>query len=281
MYVITGATGRTGSVAARTLLDRGHKVRVVVRDEARGAEWKKRGAEVAIARFDDTAALSEALRGADAVYLMVPPNMTSNAVLADQGKVVDALVRAVAAAKPKRVVLLSSVGAEHESGTGPIQTLHYAEKKLGALAPLTALRPAYFMENWAGVVPVAQAQSILPSTLRSDRSFPMVATEDIGRVVAELLVDGKPGVVELAGPQEYSPLDAGAALTKILGKPIKVIDVPDEGVVPALKQAGFTDDLAALFREMVGGFNSGRVLAPQKPLRGTVTLEAVLRQLVK
>ena len=44
-------------------------------------------------------------------------------------------------------VLLSSVGADRENGTGPIQTLHYAEEKLGKLAPLTAVRAAYFREN--------------------------------------------------------------------------------------------------------------------------------------
>ena len=48
-YVIAGVSGNTGSVAAAALLDAGAKVRVVVRDAAKGAPWKARGAEVAVA----------------------------------------------------------------------------------------------------------------------------------------------------------------------------------------------------------------------------------------
>src|SRR4051794_38230603 len=74
MYVIAGATGHTGRVVANTLLAEKQPVRVIVRDSAQGAEWKQRGAEVAVAALDDAAAVAQALRGADAAYLLVPPN---------------------------------------------------------------------------------------------------------------------------------------------------------------------------------------------------------------
>ncbi|HVZ31218.1 MAG TPA: NAD(P)H-binding protein, partial [Polyangiaceae bacterium] len=67
MFVITGATGHTGSVAAETLLAAGKKVRVVVRDAAKAERLKKRGAEVFVADLTDQGALARAVHGAEAV----------------------------------------------------------------------------------------------------------------------------------------------------------------------------------------------------------------------
>src|SRR5207248_4548071 len=128
-------------------------------DAARGAEWKERGAEVAVTALDDAEAVARALRGADGAYLLVPPNHGAPSMLAAQRRVVDVLA---AAPRPKHLVLLSSVGAPLDKGTGPIQTLHYAEEKL---RPDAALRAAYFMENWAGLLPVVREQGVLPSSL--------------------------------------------------------------------------------------------------------------------
>jgi len=283
MIVVTGATGHTGSVVAKTLLDKGQKVRVVVRDAKKGEAWKRQGAEVAIADVGDAEALGRAFAGADGVYVMVPPNYQSNQVVIDQKKVVDAYAEALTRAKPRHVVLLSSIGAQHEKGTGPIQVLAYAERKLGKIAPLTAVRASYFMTNWGGVLPVAREQGILPSMLRADRRIPMVAIEDIGRVAAEALIEGAPAatrVIELAGPKDYAPGDVAEVVSGILGKKVQKIDVPEEGIVAALKQAGFTDDLAELFREMNVGLNSGYIAWTKEPVRGRVPLEEALRGLL-
>jgi uncharacterized protein YbjT (DUF2867 family) len=282
MFVVTGATGHTGKVVAETLLAQGKPVRVVVRDAAKGAPSRARGAEVAVAALGDAAALGKALAGAEGVYLLVPPNFTSQSVIADQQRLVDSLVAAVRQARPRHVVLLSSVGAQLASGTGPIQSLHYAEEKLAEVAPLTALRAAYFMENWASVLPVARAQGILPSMLRPGTRVPMVATADIGRAAAQALVEGPAGrrVIELFGPAEYSPEDVVQSVAAILGKPVQKIDVPDEGIEPALKQAGLTDDMARLYREMLDGFNAGRITTTQAPARGRVKVDDVLRELL-
>lgn len=281
MFVITGATGHTGSVVAGTLIERGKKVRVVVRDEKKGEAWRRRGAEVAVAQMTDAEALARAFAGAEGVYLMVAPNLASKSVLADQKQVVDAYAEAVSRARPRHVVLLSSIGADLARGNGPIQTLHYAEEALGKQAPLTAVRAAYFMENWGGVVPLAKAQGILPSMLRPDRKHAMVATADIGRVAAEALLAGpsQRGVIELAGPEDYAPGDVVETLAGILGKPVQKIDVPAEGIVPALEQAGFTHELAELFREMNTALNRGEIAWKGQPVRGRVPLGDVLRQL--
>ncbi|MEL6746113.1 MAG: NAD(P)H-binding protein, partial [Pseudomonadota bacterium] len=72
MFVISGATGNTGSVAAQTLLDQGQPVRVIVRSEEKGAPWAAKGAEVAIAEIMDIDAMTKALEGASGAYFMLP-----------------------------------------------------------------------------------------------------------------------------------------------------------------------------------------------------------------
>ena len=49
MFAVTGITGQVGGAAARTLLDTGLSVRAVMRDTAKGAAWKQRGCEIALA----------------------------------------------------------------------------------------------------------------------------------------------------------------------------------------------------------------------------------------
>ena len=81
MYVVMGASGHTGGVVAEKLLARGEKVRVIGRDAKRLERFSKNGAEVAIADATDAAALTKAFAGAQAVYALVPPDMTSDDVL--------------------------------------------------------------------------------------------------------------------------------------------------------------------------------------------------------
>ena len=48
MFVIAGVTGHVGSVAAKELLSKGQKIKVIVRDTAKGKDWSKAGAEVGV-----------------------------------------------------------------------------------------------------------------------------------------------------------------------------------------------------------------------------------------
>jgi len=283
MFVVTGATGNTGSVVATTLLAKGKQVRVIVRDAARGASWKAQGAEVAVADAHDAAALTQALRGADGVYLMVPPDPTAKGVLLAQARVVDAYAQAVAAARPKHVVLLSSIGAELAAGSGPIRSVHYAEQKLTPLGvPLTAVRASYFLENWAGLLQPVLTQSVLPTMLLADAPVEMVATADIGRVAAEALLRGPEGhaTIELGGTAARTPREIAAAFSTALGRKIELVEVPETAIVPSLTGAGFSEELAELYREMIVGLNRGAIKFQRAPHRGKVSAEEVVRQLV-
>lgn len=286
MFVVAGVTGNTGSVVAQTLLDRKQPVRVIVRTADKGAVWKAKGAEVAVASLDDAQALTRAFEGAKGAYLLVPPNYAAASYLDDRKKVADALAKAVKASGLGHVVFLSSVGAHLPEGTGPIRVVRYGEQQLGAVAKnLTILRPPSFIDNWVPVLGAAKAHGVLPSFLSPGNKISMISTRDIGRIAAEQLIAGGQGrkVLELSGPEDYSPNDVAAALGKILKHPVTVQQAPLTAVVPTYKSFGFSDDAARLFEEMYRGFEQG-VIDFEKTgathLRGTVTLAEALARLV-
>jgi uncharacterized protein YbjT (DUF2867 family) len=283
-FVIAGVTGNTGKAAAEALLAKGKSVRVVVRDAAKGEAWRAKGAEAAVADLLDPAALGRALAGAEGAYLLIPPNMADPKVRAHQDRAADALAEAVKQSGVPHVVLLSSVGAQHAAGTGPIAALHRAEKLLSGIAgtKLTALRAAYFMENLGGSLSML-GQGVLPSFLPKDFAFDMIATADIGRLAAELLLEGRaaPGVVELGGPAR-SMADAAAALTAIVGKPIAVHEAPLDAMAATLVGFGVPQELAAMYQEMMGAILRGHVAfeGGHRRVQGTTPLATVLRGLV-
>jgi uncharacterized protein YbjT (DUF2867 family) len=282
MYVIAGVSGNTGSVVANALLEQGKKVRVLVRDAAKGASWKARGAEVAVASVDDEAALTRALEGAAGAYLLSPPDMGATDFIGQKARTAETLARAVEASKLPHVVLLSSVGAQHDKGTGVIRTLHKVEQSLAATgAKTTFIRAAYFLENWASVLGAA-AEGKLPTFFPPDLAIPMVATRDVGLVAARALLAppaGKTDIIELSGPRDYSSRDVAAVLSRIYGKPVEVDAAPVEAVTPVFTSFGASPNVAGLFQEMYEGIAKGIAAfdGEGRGLRGSVDAETVLR----
>jgi uncharacterized protein YbjT (DUF2867 family) len=286
MFVVVGATGNTGSVVADTLLNRKQPVRIVVRSVDKGAAWKAKGAEIAVASFDDVSSLINAFEGAKGVYLLVPPNYGATAWLADQRARMDRAAEAVGKSGVPHVVFLSSVGGHISGGTGPIRAARYGEQVLGCSAKrLTILRPCYFMENWAPLIGTAEAEGVLPTFIAPQSKVPMISTKDIGRIGAEHLIAGGWGkqIVEIAGPEEYSPDQVATALGQILGKTVTAQYAPLSAVVPTFKSFGFSDEAAKLFEEMYRSFSTGAIgyEQPASVIRGRVALAEALKGFVK
>lgn len=287
MYVVAGVTGNTGSAVAETLLSRGKPLRAIVREESKAEAWKKKGAEAVVASLSDSATLARALSGAAGAYLLNPPQYAAEDLIAAQGAVSDSIAEAVQASGIPHVVLLSSHGAQHAKGTGPIRSLHYMEQAIGnAAKSLTILRAAFFLENWIPVLGEVKANGVLPSFLTPGRAIPMVATRDIGRVAAEALLDPPQGtrLIELSGPRDWTPEDIARVLAEALGREVTVRGLPLEAVVPAFTAAGMSIGSAKLLEEMYAAINGGRV-APEGggaiARRGTLGPEDVLAPLLK
>ena len=180
----------------------------------------------------------------------------------------DAIVSAITASGVGHVVFLSSIGAQHPSGTGPVKTLHDAEQALrGLRTAVTFLRAPYLMENWAAVLPVVSGQGVLPSFLPLDKAIETAATADIGEQAASLLSGPAPSaarVVEFGGPRPYSPREVAGELSRVIGRPITPVQAPLDQVVPTFTSAGFAEGAARLMQEMYAAIATD-VLVFEKP----------------
>jgi uncharacterized protein YbjT (DUF2867 family) len=284
MFAIAGVSGNTGAVVADTLLTAGAPVRVIVRDAAKGERWRARGAEVAVAALDDVPALTAALRGAAGAYLLLPPRPTSTEPAVEQRVVATAIAAAVAAARVPHVALLSSIGAQHVAGTGPIAALHHAEAALAPVTALTAVRAAYFQENWGAALGQLDA-GVVPTFVPADLRLAMVATRDIGAVAAAALLEGPRGDqrLELSGPRDYTSHDVAAALSTITGRTITAAEAPLDAVVPVFTSFGLSAAIGAQYREMYDGLARGHVAwagGAARAVRGKVELVDTLRALL-
>ena len=285
MYVITGATGNTGSIAAETLLAAGKRVRVVVRNAAKAKPLADRGAEVFEADLADEPALARAFEGAEGVFVLSPPDMTLDDFLGERKKLTDRLARVAKAAGVGHVVFLSSVGAQHEAGTGMIRSCYAGEQALRATGlPVTFVRAAYFMDNWAAVLHPVQTDGVLPTFIAAAQAIPMIASRDIGKTVGRALLDGPRGtrIIELSGPVEVTPKDVAAAFAKSIGRDVNVVEPPLDAVVPTFTSFGISQNVAGLFRELYEGIANGKVAfegGSAERVRGTTTIEDVTRAL--
>lgn len=263
MYVVTGVTGRTGSVAAKTLLEIGKCVRVVVRKKAQGDIWLKLGAEVSVADYSDVDSLFRAFSGAHGAYIVSPPQYSSDTLFAQAEFMAVSIAQAAQRAKLNKLVALSSIGAEQPKGTGWIgmnRMLEHALHDTGI--PVTFLRAAYFMENWQALVKMAVTDKTLASFLAPlDKLFPMVATEDIGRVAAEVLCETWQGVriVNLEGPDRYSPKEVAQHLSVKLGETIESAAIPESNWMQSIAGQGFSAAAMSGFIEMTQALNSGHI----------------------
>ncbi len=265
MYVILGATGNTGSVIANRLLGKKKKVRVVGRDNKKLATFTSRGAEAFTANITDEKALSRAFAGAEAVYVMIPPDLTNDNYRGFQSRVSDAIAKALENAGVKHAVTLSSFGADKPDKTGPIVGLHELESKLNQIKGLNVLhlRAGYFMENTLPQVGIIRSFGSMSGPVEAEVRLPMIATKDIGAAAAEALLKldfkGKQ-TQELQGQRDLSYTEAAIIVGQAIGKPgLDYVRAPADQVVQAMTSMGISRNMATLIVEMANAINSGHV----------------------
>jgi uncharacterized protein YbjT (DUF2867 family) len=285
MYVVSGATGHTGSAVAKNLLEKNLPVRVIVRSHEKAADLEKLGAEVAVADLQNLDELTAALKGATVLYLMNPPAYQSENQFAEAEKVIESFQTAIKNTPTlEKIVALSSIGSQLSHGTGNIYTTYLLEKAFeNSEIPITFIRAGSFMENWNAVLETAKTQGVLPSFFNPlDRKVPQVASADIGRVAAEAMQEKTSGVEikELAGFWT-SPEDTAEAASKVLGKKVTAVPVPRKEWVGILSHHNSPKN-AESPAEMFDGFNSGHVkFETDNQLAGKISLEEFMRGALK
>jgi len=281
MFAVTGITGQVGGAAA---LDTGLSVRGVMRDAAKGGAWKERGCEIALADMKDAGALTAALSGVDGVFVLIPPIFDPTPGFPEARGIIAAVTTAIEAAKPSKVVCLSTIGAQ---ATQPnlLNQLGLLEQALSTVpSPVCFLRAAWYMDNAAWDVAPARDAGVVPSFLQPlDKPVPMVATADIGHLAATLLQETWTGrrIVELEGPRRITPNDIAATFAEILGRPVRMEAVPRDAWEGLFASQGMKNPTPRA--RMLDGFNEGWIEfenGEQSSRKGHTELKTVLKQLV-
>lgn len=284
MQVVFGAGGRAGGETAQALLAMGEQVRVVLRRADQAEVWSARGADVALADMTDSDAVAAALQGASGAFLLSPPPVAGNPYRVTE-MIGSALAKGAKAARLPKVVVLSSVGAQHATGTGVIATLHLMETLLAGVAPATAfLRPGYYVETWSEVLGAVLGDGVLPTFTEPDLRMPMVSTIDVGRTAAALLAETWTGqrIVELGGPEDWSARDVAEAFATVLGRPIPPVFVPEPDRPAVYAEAGVPREVADALLGMYVGLASGRIAREggHEDRRGSTALVTAVARIV-
>ena len=253
---ITTPTGHVGGRVVERLLAAGADVTLLTRDASRLAPAVRARTRVVEGSLEDPAALHAATAGARALFLVIPPHLATHDGAAFQRGVGRAAADAAAANGVERVVFLSSAGAQRGDLFG-VSRLGEVEELLAAAVPhLAALRAGFFLENFLASVPSIAADGAVYMTLPPDRPHPMVATNDIGDVAADLLLHGgwQGRVVRgVHGAADVSPADAVQAFAAALGRPVRYVEVPDEAMRGALLAAGASAHVADEYPRLMRG----------------------------
>jgi NAD(P)H dehydrogenase (quinone) len=284
MFAVTGITGNVGGEVARNLLAAGQPVRAVVREIGKGETWTKLGCDLVEADINDASALTTAFRGVDGVFVLVPPNFDPSPDFREARAIAATLRSAIEAARPGRVVYLSTIGAQATQSN--LLTQHsIIEQALGESSmPISFLRPGWFMEN--SIWDVAPARNGMISSFLQplNKPVPMVATADIGRVAAQLIQTTWNGrsVVELEGPHRVTPKEIAATFAELLGRPVKTEAVPRQTWESLFKLRGMKNPLPRV--QMLDGFNEGWIEfqgGESGSRKGKIELKTVLQRLIE
>jgi uncharacterized protein YbjT (DUF2867 family) len=133
-------------------------------------------------------------------------------------------------------------------------------------------------------VPSARENGVIQSFLQPlDKKVPMVATADVGRTAAELLVEPWDGVrfVELEGPERLSPNDLAASFSRVLARDVHAEAIPRDTWKSLFESQGMKNPLPRM--RMLDGFNEGFIKyegSLSDIRKGTVTIDEVLKKLV-
>ena len=259
MFLVMGITGRVGGATAQHLLAQGRKVRALVRNREKAANWADQGVELVDGDWNDAAAVERALEGVDGAFVMLPAVWAPSPDFREAKSVISNYGEALTRASPPRVVVLSSMGANRTSGLGMITALSLLEQALRHLTlPIAYVRAGGFFENFLYGLHVAKDGTLPVYYNPTSRKSTMVATDDIGAEVATLLTGpawSGHRVVELGSM--VSADEVAAQLGEVLQRDVKAFAIPRAGWAAAFEQFGIPKGHTGPAEAMFDAVNAG------------------------
>ena len=234
--LVTGATGKTGMATVEELCSQGWPVRAVVhRQDFRSDKLKTFGAEVVVADMYDYEQMLAAMRGTHRASFLPPvqPYMIQAAN-----------VFAVAAqeAGVQHVVQLSQ-WLSHPSHPSLHTRQLWLTEQILAMIPgvtFTLINPGIFADPILQMLPSAVNMGVLPNLFSGLRT-PSASNEDMGRCVAAALMTPEIHAGKRyrpTGPEVLSMTDMAGVMSKVIGRTVKVQNLPAKMFLKAARAAG-------------------------------------------
>jgi uncharacterized protein YbjT (DUF2867 family) len=252
MILLTGATGKTGGVAAKALAEKGANVRALVRDAEKAAPLAAAGIELVVGDVENPDSVARALDGVSTAVMILPNRR-------GQLELENTFTDAAASADVRHFVKLSSMEASADA-TAPIPQLHYASEehiKASGMA-WTMIKPNFFMQNLFGNAATIKSQGKFFLPL-GDGKAGLSDARDIGAVIAHVVTsEGHEGKsYEITGPELLDFHQVAQNFSDVLGKPVEYVNQPLEEYRAVLSQyipdEWHTNAVCQLFAEIADG----------------------------
>jgi uncharacterized protein YbjT (DUF2867 family) len=283
--IITGSLGHISKPLAEELVHKGHTVTVISSRADKTQQIEALGASAAIGSVEDASFLKTVFTGADAAYCMTPPNFAAADQLAYYRAVATAYAEAAKNTGIRRLVYLSSYGADLEKGSGIILGSHQAEGILGKLdgTAVTMLRPGYFYYNLHRFLGMIKGQGIIGANFGGDDKLVMVSPLDIAAAAAEELTDTAPqNKIRYIASDEHTCHEVAAILGAAIGKSdLQWLTFTDEQVKQSMLQHGMPPAITELLVELQAAIHSGilrRDYELHPPTLGKVKLQEFAKE---
>lgn len=253
--LVTGATGKIGSLVVAELLKTGYPARAMVhRQDVRASRLKSLGAEVVVADMSDVESLSAALIDVQGAYYCPPfdPYMI-------QGAAAFAV-----AAKQSRLEHIVGLTQWLASPSHPalMTRQHWLADRMFSMLPgiaHTTVRPGFFADAYLVPIALAVHLGIFPWIYRDSRNAPP-SNEDIARVVVSALTDparhgGK--TYRPTGPKLLGAKEMAAAIGLAVGRSVKALPTPAWLFIKSARRAGLSQDVLNALRYYIDDHRLG------------------------
>jgi len=262
MVLVAGATGLVGSAICQKLVERGEKVRALVRATSpseKVAALRSFGVELCTGDLKDARSITTACRGVDAVISTASSTLSHQP--GDSIESVDAdgqlnLVSAAKDAQARRFLFVSfrrppgisfPLGKAKERVENAIQSLNF-----------TIIQASWFMEVWLSPALGFDYRNASARIYGSGKNpISWVSFRDVAEMCALGLRHPAAArkTIEFGGPEALSPLDVVARFEAIGGRPFQIEHVPEPALLSQFEAA--TDSLQKSFAALMLGYARG------------------------
>lgn len=260
---LTGSLGNISKPMAISLIGKKHEVTIISNSPSRADEIIQLGATPAIGDIFDADFLTRIFTGMDIVYTMIPPDFSAADPIGRYVQIGESFAAALQHSGAKRVVHLSSWGADQPSGTGFIVGSHLVEEIFNKLQGISFayLRPTSFYYNLFAYIDMIKYTGSIATNYGEDDKLVMVAPEDIAEAaVQDMEMSPVPKKIRYVASDERNCNEIAAVLGQAIGIPTLTWKrLSDDETLSILQTHGMPEHIAAKLVELNAGIRTGHI----------------------